>query len=506
MNTILPRTISNVEGMNPKLIKVWNVLFALWKHGKHDDRVMPTVKELEKLVGLTDKPINDAIKALQKIRVKDSYQQSFPLLRIYNKKFKDGRVESVYKLAAPEMGELTDPSSFSQEGGGSATMARFHGYITITDEIQKLGLTPNQEMVLAVFNSILEWDEYDWPVYNSATPYHTGWLKCMDIRAVYRAICELRDKGYIEHSKETTKPARNGKTTRGWETMTVNINNEQAIEEETDMDTDKQQMLIEKAMEAGNMELAMKLAEAMAGASKGGTKPDPKKAEKKARSGDVEEMDFQNDFIRVCLSMPKDRAKRSDVRSMIGEIERYLAIKWFTADDVEASGFIDGMADYGVSMSYEVIRETPEEEYGRESTEDAIAASKAENDALFGNEPELVGQTLRAFGYEDERKQSQSNPRQPKPSTREEAERKLKELMKGSQTYFQTEYNGEFTPSGIKWIDGEYERQAWWRKSGGQIPKKQEKAEEKREESRKRAVEEKLDKLECELDEIMKLI
>lgn len=524
MNIIILRVIANIIGMDPKTIKVWSVLFTIWKYGKFDNMKMPTLKKLEKLVGLTDKPITRAINTLKGIRVKDRYQQSFPLLRVEAKRIK-GCVENVYTLAVPEFGELTDPSQFTQEGGGSATMSYLGGYFTLTDEMQKLGLTINQEIVLATYASILEWEAYNYPVYNSATPKNTGYLECMKPEAIARAIRELNKLGYLTHSEAVKDKSY------GWKEMKVNLNPNQDDIKEDDMTKEAEMEILEMAkaaIAAGNQELGLKLISQISNQSKEGAKPETKPKKKteskpKAKKSDVEEMDFQNDYVKVYLSIPKNAANNSTITGLIKGLKEGVAY-WRTAGDVEASGYIESFMDHKVSMSYEILQEAPKEEYERESTEDAIAASKAENDTFFKSEPEEVEKVMSLLGHGEEKR---TQYQLPKSTTREEAEKKLNELRLETKIYFRDYYKGEFTPNSIKWIDKEYDHQERWRKLNAQsvkkeeAPKKQEETpkektkeqlefiaqiEREKELRRKQVLEEQVYELSKELDEIMELI
>lgn len=418
MDIVILRPITNIEGMDAKLIKVWSVLFTLWKHGQYEDMKLPTMKELQKLVGLTDKPIKAALDALQKIRITDRYQQTLPLLHLSTKKL-GGRMESVYKLAVPEFGELTDPTAFMEEGGGSATMGALGGYIILTDEIQKLHLPVNQELVLAVWNNIANVDGYRYPVYNARTPHIFRLLECMKFESVKRATYELYKRGYLDHSEPTVDKSW------GWKSVSINLNPqseeakevEEQVEDESDteadhteeenmVDTDKLQAMIDKAMDMGNMELAMELAKSLTAAMKGDAKPEAPKGEpkaeapkpaKKPRKSDMEEHDYQNDYIKVYLSVPKNVAKNPTITNMISGLKDSLAYHWYTDEDVEASGYIDALKDYNIKMTYEVLQDVPKVESEPETLEDVIESSRNETIAYFNNEPEWVDKAVNAI-------------------------------------------------------------------------------------------------------------
>lgn len=231
MNIIILRVITNIIEMNSKLIKVWSVLFTLWKHGKYEDRVMPTTKELEKLVGLTDKPINDAIKVLQKIRVKDRYHQSFPLLRMSTKRI-NGSSQRVYTLAVPEYGELNDPSAFTQDGGGSATMSSLGGYFTLTVEIQKAVSSIGDQVLAAALENVASSKAYNPDLYNYKTIHTLNMMKCMSDAALRSATKRLKKEGILVVSK-----AEQVGKYWGWADIAIATepNTEQTIGDESEM-------------------------------------------------------------------------------------------------------------------------------------------------------------------------------------------------------------------------------------------------------------------------------
>lgn len=406
MNIMMPRAILGNEEMDPNSVKLYSVLLTRWRYGKFSDYVMPTVKELQGLLGITDKPITKAINTLKQIRVKDRYQQSFPLLRISTKPI-NGIPTKVYRLALPEAGELTDPTCFSKDGGGSATMSAMGGYIFLSDEIQRLGLTINDEIVLAVWNNIASFEGYNYPVYNAATPHKLGLLKHMSFDAVKRATYKLYRLGYLWHSEQVRDKSW------GWKKIAINLSpNKDAgetfkevdetemetdtdaideindiIQEDTDMDTNKLMAMIDKAMDMGNTELAMKLTEKLPGPTKPENKPEEqsKKAENKPkkRKSDLEEMDYENDYIRIWLSVPKNISKNPTVNGMIDGVKDSVAWYWRTEDDVEASGYIDAFGDYGIKMSVEVLQEITERKEEPMTYDEVISASRSENNKLY---------------------------------------------------------------------------------------------------------------------------
>lgn len=413
MNIIILKSITNTEGMDDAACKVYGALFTKWKHGQFEDMKMPTNKELQKLTNLTDKPITRAIKLLQNIRVKDRFQQTMPLLHLSTKKL-NGRIESVYTLAAPEFGELTDPTAFTQEGGGSATMSALGGYFVITDEIQKLRLPINREIVLSAWDSVIKFNEYNYPVYNAKTIHIFDMLGYKKFETLKRTTYELSNIGYIEHSERVHDKSW------GWKSVSVNLNPKQEdeprskeddnshIEEDDVMNNsaiNKQLLdMIQEAMKAGNMELANNLSKALAGNQgevKAETPSEQPKAEKKPRKkqpkpmkNEVEELDYQNDYIKVWLRVPKSMSKNPTIMGMISGLKDSLAYHWYTYEDVEASGYIDALNDYNIKMTYEVLQDAPKVESEPETLEDVIEASRRETLDYFKNEPEWVDKAV----------------------------------------------------------------------------------------------------------------
>lgn len=418
MNIIVPRSITNIAGIDSFAIKLWSYLFTLWLGGQYDDYAIPTIKELESKLNMSHTTIEKAITNLQSIQVKDRFQTFNKLLTIKTKSIKE-RAVRVFELALPEYGKLTEPENFKKgDNGGEATISAIGGYFTITDDIQKLGFTVNRELILALLGHISK-DERKL-LYNYKVAHVRGYFECMSDVSIESTMKRLKKDGYFEPSK----PVKIGKYW-GWESVSINLNPKKEPDEkkgeelmdikhperedddiksdntpaqEDDMDTDKQQALIEKAMEAGNMELAMKLAEAMSSSLRKEAKSDDvKEAEKKtakpkAKKSDMEEMDFQNDYIKVYVSVPKSIAKNPTITGMIRGLKESIAYSCFTLDELEATGYEESLREYGVRITAEQLQEPPK--YDPEISEDVIQSSIDENRRLFGSEPPEVQQHM----------------------------------------------------------------------------------------------------------------
>lgn len=414
-------------------MKLLGYLFTKWKNGNFQERYLPSVRKTMADTGLSNVTIQKSLNELRSVRINDKYGNSCSLLKIEDTVNKYGEKTKIYRIAFPEHG-YEDPENFSQKGGGDATLSVLGGYFTIDEDIQALNLPAGQELVLAAMANILSFSK-DTKIpdflFNTSMFANYGKFEGMNREHLKKLIRGLRDKGIFK-----AEVVRKGKFW-GWKNIELITNkdisqmeerNEAAIveQEEEEMDTYKQQMMIEKAMEAGNMDLATKLTDAMTAFLNGREKPTEapvenpqKKAEKKPKKRDAEELDFQNDYIKVYLRVPKNIAKNSTITGMIKGLKESLAYNWQTADDVEASGYKEGLKEYNVSMSYEILQEAPKVEYEPETLEDVIEKSKAESDAYFDNEPVWVDRTIKVIEETGVLNKQPSKP-QPEPEQKQE--------------------------------------------------------------------------------------
>ena len=380
--------------INYSSMKLISYLYTKWKNGNFQERYLPSVKEMIKETGMDHKTISKSLNELQSVRINDKYGSSCSLLRIENAVNKSGEKTKLYRIAFPEHG-YEDPENFAKKGGGDATLSMLGGYFTIDEDIQALNLPAGQELVLAAMENILSFSkgtEIPDFIFNTSMFAKYGKFEGMNRERLKWLIRELKDKGIFK-----AEVVKRGKFW-GWKNIELIINkdvsqleecsNNEVEQEEnqmTEQSKDEIVQLIKQAMEKGDYALAKSLAEM---ANEQPVEKNEQPVEKpKLKKGEKQEI-ISNEYVRLVITAPEKVWEHTLFQSYFGSLREYVEKLDYDMEQLEDSGMINILDDFkgqGAKIKAEVLSIPEKVNIPPMTYWEQIAASKAENDRLFGN-------------------------------------------------------------------------------------------------------------------------